>query len=40
MRPFPIYQGRLVYWDIQLPDGSFFGIRFRDYSRAADLVWP
>lgn len=38
MRPYPIYIGRELYWDIELPDGELFGIRFKTYSRAAELL--
>lgn len=37
MRPYPIYKGRLVFWDILLPDGRLFGIQFRTYQRAVEL---
>lgn len=37
-RPFPIYIGRRLFWDIQLPSGALWGIRFRSYSRCAGLL--
>lgn len=38
MRPYPIYIGRQVYWDIQLPDGRLFGILFKSYSRCVEIL--
>jgi len=38
VRPYPIYIGREIYWDILLPDGRLFGIQFRTYSRCVEIL--
>lgn len=37
-RPYPIYIGRRLFWDVLLPSGELWGMRFRTYSRMAELL--
>lgn len=36
--PYPIYIGRHLLWDVLLPSGHLWGIRFKNYSRCAELL--
>jgi hypothetical protein len=36
--PYPIYIGRRIEWDVLLPSGRLWGIRFKNYSRCAGLL--